>query len=123
MPGHKPHPIPERPEIVDDRVDQLLVIAFREVRPANRAAEQDVADKGELARLVIDDDMARGVAGAVGDAETLVAQGQRVAFFEIAGRDDILAVGNAIAGALGLDLVEQPLVILVRANNWTARAL
>ena len=123
MSRHEAHAVAEGPEIVDDRVDQLLMIALRKIGPPDRAAEQDIADKGELAGLMIDHDMARRVAGAVGDAEGLVAKGQRVAVLEIAGRDDILAVGDAIFGALGLDLVEQPLVILVRADDRTAGAL
>ena len=123
MPWHKAHAVAEGPEIGHDAVNQLLMIAFWEVRAADRAAEQDVADKSQLALLMIDDDMARRVAGAVGDAECLARQGQRVALIEITIRLNILAIGNAIFRALGLNFVEQPLIILVRANDRTAGTL
>ncbi len=121
--GDEPHAVAKGPEILHDAINQLLVIAFREICPADRAAKQHIANKSELALLVIDHDMARRVAGAMGDAEGLAAESQRVALLEIAIGLDILAIGNAIARALFFNLVEQPLIILVRANDRAAGAL
>ena len=68
-PGTKAVSSPKRPEPPGDRVDQILVVAHREVGAADRALEQHVADDGELRGGMVEDDMAGRVAGAVIDVE------------------------------------------------------
>ena len=55
------------------------MIAALEVGAADRALEQNVADQRQLRRRMMEDDMARRVAGAVADGEFQLADGHRVA--------------------------------------------
>ena len=80
---HKAHFIAERPQLAGDRVDRLLVVAARKIRPADGATEQDIPDKGECTFLLIDHDMARRVAGAVGNAKFGARKFQLVAIMQV----------------------------------------
>ena len=52
-----------------DRGDQRCVVAAGEVGAAYAAGKQHIADMGEFRGFVVEDDMARCVAGAVEDLE------------------------------------------------------
>ena len=69
----------QRPELLRDRIDQLLVIAQREVGAPDAAGEQHVADHRELARPVDEDDVAWRVARAMEHVERQLADRHRVA--------------------------------------------
>ena len=49
------------------------MVPAREVRAPDRAFEKDVADLGELVLCVEEDQVARGMAGAMQDIEGLLA--------------------------------------------------
>src|SRR5204863_5378907 len=66
---HELDVVAEWPESLADGREKLLVVAAREVGAADRAAEQHVADEGELRRLVHEHDMARRLARAVHNVE------------------------------------------------------
>src|SRR5438132_1321808 len=63
--GHELDIVAERPEASGDRLDQLGVVAAREIRPPDGALEQHVAHLGELRLAVEEDHMARRVPRAV----------------------------------------------------------
>ena len=122
MAGHEPHPVAERPQLVDDRVEQLLVVSAREVRPPDRALEQDVADEGDLVRGGVDHDVAGRMAGAMADVEHALAEGQRVAVLQPAVRLAGFELRNAVLRGLIGDRLDQPAVVLVRAEDRDARS-
>ena len=57
--------VAERQKLLLDRADQRGMVAARQVGAPDRAAEQHVADMGELRGAVVVDDMARRVARAM----------------------------------------------------------
>src|SRR5690242_19240178 len=61
--------VTERPQTGRDRVEKILMIAHRKIRPTDRALEKNVADDGQPRRRVMKDDMARGVTWAMIDVE------------------------------------------------------
>src|SRR6185437_3584374 len=67
------------------------MVAAGEVRPADGATEQDVADESDLGALVEQDHMAGRVAGAMADAQLDLAHGDRVPILQP-------AVGQAVLG-------------------------
>lgn len=73
--------------------------------------------------MIEDHHMAWRVAWRMDDAKFLTAKLQLVAFLEITVGHNIAAIGDAVARALGLNLVEQPLVIGVGADDRRACAL
>src|SRR5690606_40567238 len=66
--GHRPvarhegDVVAQRPELVADRIDEIRMVAAREVRPADRAVEQDVAHDREPRLPMEEHDMAGRVA-------------------------------------------------------------
>src|SRR5690606_18616539 len=46
--GQKNRVVAERPELLRDRIDQLPVVAAREIGAADRALKEDVSDDREL---------------------------------------------------------------------------
>src|SRR3546814_4082073 len=75
------------------------MIAHREVGAADGTLEQHVADDGELAGGVVEDDMARRVAGAMIDVEREVADRHLVAVLQPAVGFEAFAV-DAISRAV-----------------------
>ena len=71
--------VAQRPEPPGDRVDQVLMVAHREIGAADRALEQDVADDRELRGGMVEDDMAGRVAGAMIDVEGQLADRHLIA--------------------------------------------
>src|SRR5690606_21803338 len=61
---HERHLVAQWPELAGDRVEQVLVVAHREVGAADRAGEQHVADESEASRTVEEHHVAGRVAGA-----------------------------------------------------------
>ena len=59
--------VAERQDLVTDGIEQLLVIATRQVGASDRAVEENVADMDEILCPVEVDDMAGCVAGAAGE--------------------------------------------------------
>jgi len=73
MAGNEGRVVAHRPQFVDDRADELLLVAAREIPAPDRAAEQDVADQRQIRIPVVEDDMAGRVPGAVADREGQLA--------------------------------------------------
>src|SRR3546814_15258331 len=69
VPGDEGHIVPQRPELLGDRIHQIRKIAARKIPAADSPLEQDIADHGELAGRVMEHDMARRVAGTVQDVD------------------------------------------------------
>src|SRR3546814_5929575 len=61
MARHEDDVVAEGPELLADRAQQRRMVAARQVGPADRAAEQHVADEGEAVRGVEEDHVAGGV--------------------------------------------------------------
>src|SRR5690606_24275068 len=86
--GHRPvarhegDVVTQRPQLVADRVDQVRMVAAREVRATDRPVEQHVAHDGEPRLAMEEHDMPRRVAGAMDDLERLLAEGDGVAVLE-----------------------------------------
>ena len=120
MTRHKPHFIAKWPELAGNRVDQLLMVPAREIGPADGALEQDVTNKSERAFFLIDHNMARRMARTVCDAEFCTRQLQLVAIMKILVRSHIAAISDAVFGALSFQFIQQPLIVLVGANDRAA---
>ena len=74
------HVVGQRHELVADGAEQRLGVAVGlEIGAADRALEQHVADKGEAAVVVDEDDVPGRVAGAMQNVETVRAEGDGVA--------------------------------------------
>ena len=56
MAGNEGHIVAQRPELLGDRVDQVLVVAHRKIGAPDAALEEHVAHHGELARAVEEHD-------------------------------------------------------------------
>src|SRR4029453_12241824 len=82
--GHEMSVVAHWPKALGDRIEQLLVIAAREVRSSDRSLEQYVADDRELRFGMVEHDMARRVARAMADVEGQVADRDSVAVDQIA---------------------------------------
>src|SRR5690606_3146783 len=67
------HLVAEWPELAGDRLDQVLVIAHREVGPSDRAGEEDVADEGEPGRAMEERHVSWRVPRAVEHFEPVLA--------------------------------------------------
>src|SRR5690606_35196065 len=119
---HEGDVIAQRPQLAGDGGDQVGVVAAREIRPADRAAEQHVADLGE-ARLAVEEHyMARGVARTVDNLPGRLAEGRRVAVAQPAVGDEAARLGQAVGLALGLDAVDPELVVGMRPLDRDAGA-
>ena len=108
-----------RPKPLGNRIEQILVIAAREIGAADRALEQDVADDRQLRFGMVEDDMARRVAGAVADVEGQVADRHRIAVDQPAVGHERLA-GHAIFGAIFGQAVDPEQIVDVRALDLEA---
>ena len=91
MAGDKGDIIPQRPELAGDRIEQVLMVAQREVGAADGAGEQHIADEGETRWPVEKDDMAGRVTGAVDYLQLDFAEASRVAIFQPAGGSKVRA--------------------------------
>src|SRR5690606_23472574 len=102
--------------------DQVLMVAAREVRAADRALEQHVSDDRELARPVKEHDVARRVAGAVDDLERKLADGYRIAVLQPAiGLE--AARGHAPFASVVVEARNPEPVLLVRTLDRQAEFL
>src|SRR4029453_16740078 len=122
VPGHESSIIAHGPKPVRDRADQLLLISAREVPPANRALEQDVADQREFQVRMMEDDMAGRVAGAVAHIESEFADGRLIAILEPARRLEGPA-DDAVARTVLAKLRDPENIVLVRSLDWNAELL
>ena len=73
MTGNEDGIAAERPQLARNRVDQVLMIAHREIGAADRSLENHIADNGELRRRMVEHDMARRVARAVAHLQSVFA--------------------------------------------------
>lgn len=109
MAGDEHRVVAQRPELAGDRVDQILMIALREVGAADRSLEQHVADDGELRRRMVEDDMAGRVAGAVIDVEHQLADGHGIAVDQPAARFERHPAHAILATVLGEPVDPEPI--------------
>ena len=93
--------------------DQLVMIAAGKVRAADRALEQNIADKGELPTGMEEHHMAGGVTGAVTHPQFGLAKADGVAILQPAVRPAVLAAGNAVAAPLLGNRIEEERVVLM----------
>src|SRR5690606_24413731 len=77
--GKENRVVAERPQLLRDRIKQLLVVAAREIGAADRPLEQDVADDRELRGAMIEDDMPGRMPRGVNDLDREIAHPYRVA--------------------------------------------
>ena len=123
MAGDEGDVVAERPQAVADRLEELVVIAAREIRSADRAPEQHVTHEGDLRRLVHEHDMARRMAGAVHHVEGRVAEAHRLAVGQPAVGHERLVDGEIILGARLRQPLDQEQVVLVRPLDLDAIVL
>src|SRR6185369_7799582 len=112
---HEADVVAQRPEPRGDRLDQLGVVAAREVGAPDRALEKHVADLGEPRLAVEEDHMPGRVAGAVVDLELRLAEGNLIAVVEPAVGREAPRARHAPLGRRGLDLVDPEGVVGVRS--------
>src|SRR3989344_8026519 len=79
VPGQEGRVAAERPQFLCDRIEQLLVIAAREIGATDRTLEQHVADDRELRGAVVKHDMPGRVPRAMDDVDRQIADANGVA--------------------------------------------
>ena len=112
----------KRPQLLRDRIEQLLVIAARKVGAADRSLEQHIADDRQLRRSMVKHHMTGRVAGAVDHVERQFAHRHRVAMLQPAVRREAFC-DHPPARAVIIQLVDPEAVILVRAFDFEAQLL
>ena len=75
-PGMKRTASPKREQSVANRIQQVPVIAAGEIRTPDRALEQHVPDLHQAGLGLVEDDVARGMAGAVDDLQGRCRRGR-----------------------------------------------
>ena len=112
--GYEGHVVAQRPELLGDRIDQVLMIAARKVGATDRALKQDVADHRQLGRLMVKNHVTRRVAGAVNDVEHEIADRHLIAIDQPPVRHEAFRL-HTIAGTITIELIDPEQIILVRA--------
>ena len=115
--------VPQRPQLLADRMEQLVVIAARKIGTADRAAEQHVAHEGHLGRAIDEHDVARRMAGTVHDVQSEVAQGHLRTVVQPAIRNERLVERKVVLGARLGQRLDQEQVVLVGALDLDAVVL
>ena len=82
MTGDKGYIVAQWPELLRDRIDQVLVIAHGKIRTPDAALKENVADDGKLAGPMEENHVAGRMAGAVDDLQRQIAHSNGVAIFE-----------------------------------------
>ena len=124
MTGDEGHIVAQWPELLRDRIDQVLVIAHGEIRTPDAALKEYVADDGELAGAMEENHVAGRVAGAVEAFQLKIADGDRLALFQPAVRRHVAhRPRQAEHLRLVFQLIEQHLVGLVRPDDLDAQRL
>lgn len=73
----------KRKDILFDGCDQLVMIAARQVGPADRPVEQAIACKDSLLSVLDEHNMAKSVARTMADLEFEIPDGERLAVLDI----------------------------------------
>src|SRR5579872_1564646 len=84
--GNEMHVVAERPQPRRDRIDQLLMIAARQIASSDGACEKHVADECDLRSFVKEHDVTWRVSRTMTHAERGIADSDHVAIFEPAVR-------------------------------------
>jgi hypothetical protein len=89
------------PEPCHDSIEQILMIAHREISASDRSLKQDIANHCHVGGRVVENDVAGGVAGAVIDVQCKVADGH------------LFAIGQPAVGLenLAVDAVSPPVIL------------
>src|SRR5207342_155793 len=82
MAGHEASVVAHRPQARGYRIQQQLMIASREIAPADRALEQYVADQRQFRFGMMEDNVSGSVARAMPDVEDQLSDGHRVAILQ-----------------------------------------
>ena len=115
MAGNEGNIVAQREQAFLDRSEQGIVIASREIRPANRALEQDITDLGQPARCVKEDDMAGGVPGAMQYVKHDLAKRHLIAILQPARRRKTAHIRKAKHFALLRHAIDPELVFRMRS--------
>src|SRR5690606_14659921 len=106
--------VPERKQLRFDGTDQRIVIAIREGRPPDGAANDDNADEHEPVRPIDVDERAWRMTRAMEDLEVLPADGECLTLLHPAVGGGVAHAGEAVARRLFLGVLHQELVGNVR---------
>src|SRR5439155_25179321 len=117
--GNESRVVAHGPQARPDRSDQLLLIAALEVPAPHGAFEQDVADQRELRGGVVEDHVARRMAGTMSDVEGQFADGRLIAIIEPAGGLEG-ASGDPVLCAVAFKPLDPETVILMRSFDLDA---
>lgn len=115
MPGREGDVVTQRQQLVLDGVDQVGVVALREIGAANAAGEQHIAHEGVARGGLEQDDVTRRVAGAVQHLQGAVTDLNRVAIGEPARGAELLGWWKAEHLRLLGQGVDPELITRVRA--------
>ncbi len=106
MPANKADTVPERQQFCLDGVDQCRLIAIREIGPADRTAEQHIADDGKLPWFVHQYNATRAMTRTMVHVERGAGDGQCIAFRKPSIWHHVLYVRYPKAAALADEVVE-----------------
>ena len=123
MAGDEHGLVAHRPQALDDAVDQILVVALREVGAADAAGQQHIAHKRPINLRSVEHHMAGRVARAVAHLESLVANVHRIAIGQPARGREVLRGWKSEHRALLGQAVNPELIARMRANDGQRQPL
>jgi len=117
MPGDEHRLVAHGPQALDDAVDQILVVAHREIRAADAARKQHIAHKGPVDLRRMEHHMPGRVPWAVAHGQRLIANLYLVAIRQPARGREMLRRRKAEHRALLRQPVNPELVARVRPHD------
>ena len=120
MPGNEGHVVAQGPELLGNRIDQILMIAARKIGATDRSLKQDIAHHGQSGRLMIENHMTGRMAGTVDHVEDQFTHRHLIAIFEPAIRLEAFR-DHAVTRAITVKLVDPEAVVLVRTLDRNAK--
>jgi len=117
MAGDEVDLVTEWEELFLDRANEGLVIAARKISPSNRSLEEHVANLGQVAGCMVENDMPRRVSRTVQDVQLNVAETHRITALKPARGLEAAYVGKSKHLALLLHAFDPEAVFLMRTFN------
>ena len=102
MPGNKADIVPQRKKLAADRIQQLLVIAAREIGTADRAFKKHIPDHGQAGIGGIENHVPGRVSRCVNDLQLVLTELDRIAVLQPSvWLEDIRLAEAELAGLFG----------------------
>lgn len=115
--------VAERPETCANGLQQVRMVAAREIGATDAACKQNITDQGEVTLGVVEDDVSRRMSGAMQDVEGLFTDCDLIPVFQPAIREKCGDCLGAEHSGLSRQLLEPETVVYVRTQNGDPGAI